>query len=287
MTVFSRRNGYNTVAIQLECASDTLKRRIMAAFYKQEFDTYDTIEWTNYATGIEDMMIEMGVPYEFPKNEIFKRKNAEALQRFVLESKEWYTIFDFIERYLAVSEKNTSATMAKEFNRILEDEVSAYRILDNLVVPITNKAELETVEEAKNTPYDSVHTHITKALSLYADRKAPDYENSIKESISAVEAMCCIITGLSGAQATLGTAIKKLKDNGVHIHKAMENAFSALYGYASDEEGIRHGGIDFKNAPAEDAKYMLISCSAFVSYLMEKWSNVSGADSKALKEVIE
>ena len=48
----------------------------------------------------------------------------------------------------------------------------------------------------------------------------------------------------------------------------------ALYGYASDENGIRHGGIDFKNAPAEDAKYMLISCSAFVNYLMEKWSKI-------------
>ncbi len=277
MAVFSRRNGYNTVAIQLECASDTLKRRIMAAFYKQEFDTYDTIEWTNYTTGIEDMMIEMGVPYEFPKNEIFKRKNAEALQRFVLESKEWYTIFDFVERYLAVSDENTYAKMANEFNHILEDEVSAYRILDRFVVPITNKAELATIEEAKSTPYDSVRTHVSKALALYADRKAPDYENSIKESISAVEAMCCIITGLTGAQATLGAAIKKLKDNGVHIHRAMETAFSSLYGYTSDENGIRHGGIDFTNAPAEDAKYMLISCSAFVNYLMEKWSKVQCA----------
>lgn len=274
MSVFSRRNGYNTTSIQLECASDTLKRRIIAAFYKQEFDTYDTMEWTNYTTGIEDMMIEMGVPYEFPKNEIIKRRNAEALQKFIFESETWYTIFDFIERYLAVSSTATSTKMAKEFNRILEDEVSAYRILDDLVVPITSNAELETIQEAKETPYDSVHTHIAKALSLYADRKAPDYENSIKESISAVEAMCCIITGMTGAQATLGKAIKKLKESGVHIHPALEGAFSSLYGYTSDENGIRHGGIDFKNAPAEDAKYMLVSCSAFVNYLMEKWSKI-------------
>lgn len=60
----------------------------------------------------------------------------------------------------------------------------------------------------------------------------------------------------------------------MHIHGAMERAFLALYGYASDENGIRHGGIDFKNAPAEDAKYMLISCSTFVNYLMEKWSKI-------------
>jgi len=70
----------------------------------------------------------------------------------------------------------------------------------------------------------------------------------------------------------LGRTIKKLKENGVHIHTALENAFSALYGYTSDENGIRHGGIDFKNAPVEDAKYMLVSCSAFVNYLIEKWS---------------
>ena len=275
MATFSRRNGYNTKDIQLECASDTLKRRIMAAFYKQEFDSYDTFDWTGYTTGIEDMMIEMGVPYEFPKNDIFKQKNAEALQKHVLDSAEWYTIFDFIERYLGVSDETTSKKMANEFNRILEDEVSAYRIIDNLVVPVTNESELATIEEAMNLPYDSVQTHISKALSLYADRKNPDYENSIKESISAVEAMCCIITGMTGAQATLGAAIKKLKDNGVHIHSALERAFSALYGYTSDENGIRHGGIDFKNAPAEDAKYMLISCSAFVNYLMEKWRTVN------------
>lgn len=274
MAVFSRRNGYNTAAMQLECASDTLKRRIMAAFYAQEFNTDETLDWITNITGIENVMIEMGVLFESPRNHIIKQRNAESLQRAVIESTEWYTIFDFIERYLAVSSESTSIEMTKVFNHILEDEVSAYRILDNLVVPITNKAELKTIEEAKSIPYDSVRTHVSKALALYADRKAPDYENSIKESISAVEAMCCIITGMSGAQATLGAAIKKLKDSNVHIHNAMEKAFLALYGYTSDENGIRHGGIDFTSVPSEDAKYMLVSCSAFVNYLMEKWSKV-------------
>lgn len=38
---------------------------------------------------------------------------------------------------------------------------------------------------------------------------------------------------------------------------------------------FRHGGIDFTNAPAEDAKYMLVSCSAFVNYLIEKFSKAN------------
>ena len=157
---------------------------------------------------------------------------------------------------------------------MLEQEKSGYRIVAGEVAPITNKSEIETIEQAANTDYPSVNQHIQKAVSLYADINSPDYENSIKESISAVEAICSIITGITGKEATLGNTIKHLKDRGLHIHKAMESGFSSLYGYTSDENGIRHGGIDFKNAPAEDAKYMLVSCSAFVNYLIEKWSKV-------------
>lgn len=268
MVNFSTRYGYRDSTVQYECTSDILKRRIMAAFYKQEFDSYDTMDWTNYTTRIEDMMIEMGVPYEFPKNEIYKKKNAEALQDYIFKAKEWYIIYDFIERYLKVSSAETIIKMEKVFNEILEEEISGYRIVDGLVVPITSKVEIESVKEACNTPYYSVNIHIDKALELFANRRKPDYENSIKESISAVESMCCVIT--NSENVTLGKALKKLKDNGVHIHSAMENAFSSLYGYTSDEGGIRHGSIDFHEAPIEDARYMLITCSAFVNYLMEK-----------------
>lgn len=84
--------------------------------------------------------------------------------------------------------------------------------------------------------------------------------------------MCCIITGMKGSQSTLGKTLKKLTTSGVHIHPALVNAFESIYGYTSDEDGIRHGSIDFSNAPSEDAKYMLISCSAFINYLIEKYN---------------
>ena len=275
MPTFSRRNGYNQNGIQLETVSDSLKQRILSTFYKQEFDGWDTLDWKEYTTGIEDMMIEMGLLYEFPQNIVYKQQNAKDLNKYIMDSKEWYIIYDFIEKYLRISDKKKASLMQKEFNSILEDELSAYRIVDKIVVPITNEGELGTIQSAKQTKYDSVNIHIEKALSLYADRKNPDYENSIKESISAVESLCCIITGQTGANSTLGKTIKKLKDKGIHIHPSMENAFSSLYGYTSDENGIRHGGIDFTNAPSEDAKYMLISCSAFINYLIEKWGKIS------------
>ena len=79
MSTFSRRNGYNTRDIQLECAGKELKQRIWARFYKQEFNRYDTMNWKNYTTGIEDMMIEMGLSYQFPTDVIIKEMNAGTI----------------------------------------------------------------------------------------------------------------------------------------------------------------------------------------------------------------
>ena len=272
MEVFSKRNGYVSNNIQLESASEKKKKRIYTSFFRAEYSRYDLFD--EDTTGIEDMMVELGITYKIPDNRINREQNAQKLENAVLNSKEWYTIYDFIEKYLLICNEDKVDKMQSEFNRILEEEVSAYRILEKKVIPITNKSELLTIKEAKNSDFDSVKIHIDKALGLFAERRTPDYENSIKESISAVESMCCIITGLSGKNATLGNTLKKLKENGVHIHQAMEKAFLSLYGYTSDEDGIRHGGIDFRNAPSEDAKYMLISCSAFINYLTEKWRKI-------------
>lgn len=84
MTTFSRRYKYNVKDIQLECASEVLKNRIFAAFYKQEFDIYDSLDKKNYTTGIEDMMIQMGITYDFPQNVIYKTQNAKALEDYVI-----------------------------------------------------------------------------------------------------------------------------------------------------------------------------------------------------------
>lgn len=152
---------------------------------------------------------------------------------------------------------------------------NAFVILNGELSPITNQEEISTFEKAGETPYESVNKHIKKAIALYSDINSPDYENSIKESISAVEALCSIITGETGGQATLGKMLKHLEEKGVKIPQAMRSAYSSLYGYTSDEGGIRHGSMEFKDVPAEDAKYMLVSCPAFVNYLVEKWSKAN------------
>lgn len=208
------------------------------------------------------------------------------IEELLLDESLWYIPYDIMEYalvwvkyyYNKYPYEGDFNETEEELNEILIEEKSGYRFVNGQFVPITDETELEEIKTAMHSEFKAVDTHISKALSLYSDRDNPDYENSIKESISAVESMCCIITGMTGGSATLGAALKKLEDNGVVIHEAMKSAFRQLYGYTSDENGIRHGGIDFKKAPEEDARYMLVSCSAFVNYLKDKYSKSKSAE---------
>lgn len=71
-----------------------------------------------------------------------------------------------------------------------------------------------------------------------------------------------------GKKGTLGEAIKHLENKGVNIHPSLKAAFLKLFGYTSDAKGIRHAGdIGGASSTFEEAKFMLVSCSAFVNYL--------------------
>ena len=69
--------------------------------------------------------------------------------------------------------------------------------------------------------------------------------------------------------------MKKLEEHGVKIHEAMKKSFSSLYGYTSDEGGIRHcEGMFESNVTFEEAKFMVVSCSAFVNYLIAEYGKI-------------
>ena len=52
----------------------------------------------------------------------------------------------------------------------------------------------------------------------------------------------------------------------------MKEGFVKLYGFASDEKGIRHPLLDdgAANVDETDALFMIGACAAFVSYLINK-----------------
>lgn len=161
-------------------------------------------------------------------------------------------------------------SFVQNINHYLKSLNYGYRIVDYLVVPVTSEEEVETVKHAIDSSKDNVKVHLHSALELYSKRPDADYRNSIKESISAVEAFCREQTG----ETTLGPALKNLEKKGVVIPKMLEVAFEKLYAYTCQpDNGIRHALMDEdgKYIPGqEEAMFMLVSCSAFLNYLYSK-----------------
>jgi len=160
-----------------------------------------------------------------------------------------------------------------EINELFQREYVGYRFIEGEITPISDDVEVAEIEKSLDIEFQGCKSHIQKALGFLSDRENPDYKNSIKESISAVESICQIIT--QNSKATLGEALKKLEDHGVKIHEAMRKSFSSLYGYTSDEGGIRHcEGMFRSDVSFEEAKYMLVSCCAFVNYLIAEYGKI-------------
>jgi len=191
-------------------------------------------------------------------------------------TKEWffkctpYRVLDFIEFVPTIQSPTDSRKFRAFCNHVLESELSAYRFVGEQLAPITNEAELQAVTDALSagakSRFEPVHEHVRAAVRLMSDRKAPDHRNSIKESISAVESMAAILSG--SKKADLGEALNAL-DAKIGLHPALKKGYLSIYGWTCDA-GIRHGLMKDPNCDFDDAKYMLVSCSAFVNYLMMK-----------------
>jgi hypothetical protein len=184
---------------------------------------------------------------------------------------EWHEVYDIVEFIIQHSHRVDGQQIETVINSVLKKEISGYRVVNGHVIETTSEAELATMAQAASATATSqlqpVNQHLETALVLLSDRKNPDYRNSIKESISAVESVCKIIA--ETPNTTLDRALDKLAvPSG--LHPALRKAFSALYGWTSDSEGIRHALMDLPTIDFADAKYMYVSCSAFVVYLIDK-----------------
>ena len=186
---------------------------------------------------------------------------------------EWYSVYDFTEFVACALEADgrDPREFTSRCNQVLKEEMSAFRFVGNLIAPLTSEEEVTEIRQAAALPdpFNCVAKHIDQSLSLLANRTRPDYRNSIKEAISAVEAICSLVAGIP--KADLSRALDALQTRGnVKLHPAMRLAFEKLYAYTSDEDGVRHALMEESTLGQDDAKFMLIACSAFVNFLVAK-----------------
>jgi hypothetical protein len=268
MKSFSQRKGLKPVleTIQTDFMNTDLRNSIWNALDVSLWSTDGFILVRHGEAGIEPL--SRAIWFKYFKEPLDSRPNRNneilsELRRYFFAC-EWFEAYDFLEFVLAHYERS-KPRLVQFMNSILERELSAYRFVSGHMSDITNTQELEMLERAlEDSQFAGVTAHLQRGLELYANRKSPDYRNSIKESISSVEAMARIVA--ENPKATLGDALKTIEKRGL-LHPALKDGFMKLYGYTSDEGGIRHAMLDEPHLSSADARYFLLSCTSFVNYL--------------------
>ncbi len=268
---FSERYGFVKVrdTFQIDSMDEALKNRLWNQFRIFYFDSLE-IDFGNIKYKIDyDFFIKI---YDgFFKTKDKPKINYKQLVLYVeilFFKLQWYKIYDFIEYVSEIyHNKKINIQFREAINQVLKEEMSAYRFVDNYIAPIIDELEIKEVEEALECIYTPVRQHLSNALELLSDRENPDYQNSIKESITAVESVAKIITG---KETDLASCIKVMD---IDLNKQFKTSMINLYGWTCKEDGIRHGHTKEElKTSFEEAKYMLVSCSAFVNYLISKHS---------------
>jgi len=271
MALFSQRKGIRplTKAIQRDDIDDELRNSLWSALFEIIFKKWQpyAYTWTPDSREINGLIDQYWISY-FKRPTDTQPHFGKALEfiRSYFFSCDWNDVYDFIE-FTAKSAEAFAEEFCGVCNALLERESSAYRFVGHELTEITDDNEIASIEDALSGKNSAVTSHLNAALSLMSDRKRPDFRNSIKESISAVEAICRII--VKDPKATLGETLKKI-DPKAAIHPAFSKALSGLYGFTSDGSGIRHALLEEPSLSYSDAKFMLVLCSAFCNFLTGK-----------------
>jgi hypothetical protein len=286
MRPFSQRHGFQPVRsiVQRESMDEPLRNNLWDALKDFYWDQVTPSfigargPWLSDHPEIKILMRSLWhLFFQVPADTLSNNWTETRLKirRWFFEA-EWFEVYDMIE-FIANHYPDKDDSVNNDFmqfcNLVLERNISAYRFVGGEIIDITSEEEIVAIEEALDATagLEGVNTHLRTALSHLSDRESPDYRNSIKESISAVEGLCELISG--DEKATLGQALKQIEMQ-VELHGALKAAFEKLYGYTSDADGIRHalGLLEEPSLRSEDAKFMLVACSAFVNYLLAKAS---------------
>ena len=192
-------------------------------------------------------------------------KTAFAEVRRVFEQGSYADVYGWLQFVLRT---HSSQEFAERIEQILKYCRSPYRIVDGVICPIGTDGDAATVERAfvdlKASGFTGSREHLKSAS---AELSAGNFSDSIRESVHAVESVVRVLEPSGDFSKALAKLEAKAK-----IHGALVSGFKSIYGFSSDEQGIRHPLLD-KGAPAVDevdAIFMLGAGSAFISYLINR-----------------
>jgi hypothetical protein len=205
-------------------------------------------------------------------------RESLAAEWFSCRWPEFFDLIEFTARTLATSVAPVRQQWFEMLNRVLESKGCAYRFVAEHLVPLTNTAEAIEVVRGAESAIPDVGAHIREAAKLLPPNGGANPRNSIRESIAAVEAALRHLNGNPSASLTEGLAVFEEKHG--PLHPSLRQGLALFYAYTADESGVRHALIEETTAlTGDDARFMLVTCSAFTNYLVTLSANTGHSPS--------
>lgn len=287
---FAQREGKAPLPepMQLEHVPRKFKQLVWLAI-EREIDDYLKQEenfWKRVFFGLNQSMEEILFDYrheveglladdarhQYPSGRWHINEDKNWLNNLLNEA-EYHKVLDFVEFIMrhATCPENLHNDIKESFGQVpMAYFVEDVNGLPTVLPKFSDKAgkavqlAVETLEQAE---MEGAATHLSDAAKHINNQQ---YSDSIADSIHAVESVARLISPKKAR--TLGPALASLENAGVIKHKVLKNAFSKLYDYTSDEQGIRHALLD-KNSPEvglDESMFMFGACASFAAYLVNK-----------------
>lgn len=269
---FSQRNGLSPIPSQLKIGQISAElRRLISYYISEEIDRgtkfgydsrYFTDSWKKVAKDLH--VLFFGQDLSTYKYSVY---NTEENLKAVVSKKGIGEVFDLVE--FLFRHTGSSNIMRRELTGAFVRARAAYRIVDDQIVAVgtaqQGAAFESAVQKTEEVGAEAARAHL---ISAGIGLRDGDWAGSVRESIHAVEAMA---RRLEPEATKLGSALATLEKKG-KLHRSLKSALGSLYGYTSDQEGVRHALVFDKEANVDeaDALFMLGACASFVSYMIAR-----------------
>tara|TARA_R110002072_G_scaffold138415_3_gene281580 strand:- start:319 stop:1161 length:843 start_codon:yes stop_codon:yes gene_type:complete len=264
---FKQAEGLKSLPTQLALKSIPIGFRSRVHFLFHEFLTSNANGYDLYGKALALMRLNHVERDEklISNYSSYQSYNIEYIDN-IFTSGDYSEVLDFIQ--FALRTNLLDDMYAEAIVYAFSDFNLAYSVVENpyTIIPISAKEDAKAAQKGLNelnkAGLSGARVHFEKSAKALS---GGDFKSAVRESIHAVESTAKVISGNN--KATLGDALKVLeKDHS--LHPALRNSMSALYGWTSDEGGIRHAQIDDSgHIDASLAIYMYQVCIAFASYL--------------------
>jgi hypothetical protein len=226
----------------------------------------------------------------YDSSSVSSLKQARADVEAALENLGWAKAYDFCERLyghlpqeigyednyggytVETSRGDIQMYIATELQRLFIEEDLAYEFAEGAVRRRGRKHTVELVAKSQVVLSDSrllsARKHFDKALQFFRHPTRPDYENSVKEAVCAVEAAGKALFPMAKA-STLGDLVKWLgSTTETSVPKAICQTFTGAYAFRSGGDGVGHGGANGGKATLDVTEYLLAICASQIIYLV-------------------